>query len=76
MWTLLFVALCVAGVGAAARGPVIGIVTQDNESNWPPRGNQTYIAASYVKYVEAGGARVVPIFYSRGDAYLESMVGF
>jgi hypothetical protein len=38
--------------------PVIGIYTQDYD------GNKSYIAASYVKYLEMSGARVVPLFYS------------
>jgi gamma-glutamyl hydrolase len=49
--------------------PVIGIFTQpfyDPEYDIPP--NHTMIAASYVKYLEAGGARSIPIPY---DAPLE-----
>ena len=46
--------------------PIIGIYTQENEDD-PPRGNsndlfQTFISASYVKWVEMSGAQVVPIF--------------
>ena len=37
--------------------PVIGILTQ------PGLNDEEYIAASYVKYAEAAGARVVPIRY-------------
>ncbi|KAL0979119.1 hypothetical protein UPYG_G00180980 [Umbra pygmaea] len=41
--------------------PIIGILTQEvNDRVMKPYGN-TYIAASYVKFVESGGSRVVPI---------------
>ena len=38
--------------------PVIGILTQ------PDLNGQEYIAASYVKYAEAAGARVIPLRYT------------
>mmetsp|Transcript_4011 Transcript_4011/g.11645 ORF Transcript_4011/g.11645 Transcript_4011/m.11645 type:complete len:359 (-) Transcript_4011:301-1377(-) len=38
--------------------PLIGILSQ---TAGPSPFNNTYIAASYIKYVEAGGARAVPI---------------
>jgi len=41
--------------------PIIGIVSQ----MYNVSSNETYIAASYVKFVEAGGARVVPIRLGR-----------
>ena len=37
--------------------PVIGIVAQ----NYYPLHEHSYIAASYVKFLEAAGARVVPV---------------
>mmetsp|Transcript_34599 Transcript_34599/g.90608 ORF Transcript_34599/g.90608 Transcript_34599/m.90608 type:complete len:313 (+) Transcript_34599:629-1567(+) len=47
-----------ASVTAAPVGPVIGIVTQDLEG-----GDKTYIAASYIKYIESAGGRVIPLRY-------------
>lgn len=46
--------------------PIIGIYTQVNEDD-PPREDsddifQTFISASYIKFVEMSGAQVVPIF--------------
>jgi len=49
--------------------PVIGILTQ-------PYGNDplpAYIAASYVKYLESAGARVVPVFYDAPLANLTTL---
>lgn len=42
--------------------PIVGILTQAglDEDKFVPE-NGTYIASSYVKFVESGGARVVPI---------------
>ena len=39
--------------------PIIGIYTQ-TYNDLP---NETYIVASYVKYIEMAGAQVIPIFY-------------
>ncbi len=41
----------------------IGILTQPALSNWKKPNRTTYLAASYVKYIEATGAQVVPIRY-------------
>jgi len=47
--------------------PIIGILTQ-------PSGNgEQYIAASYVKYIESGGGRVVPVFYTSTEEELDSI---
>ena len=45
--------------------PLVGILTQPTSSDDPT----PYIAASYVKFVEMGGARAVPVFHngSSGD---------
>jgi len=40
--------------------PLIGIVSQGGE---PAPDGSSYIAASYVKFVEAAGARAVPILH-------------
>lgn len=49
--------------------PIIGIFAQPSTSTEGNcNGNCQYIAASYVKYIEASGARVVPInFYSTNE---------
>lgn len=39
----------------------LGILTQPTPSDWRKANRTTYLAASYVKYVEATGAQVVPI---------------
>lgn len=53
---------CLSWIGCLSLGvsqqPVIGIYTQPYDSK------QSYIAASYVKYLEMSGAQVIPLFYS------------
>ncbi|XP_077592712.1 gamma-glutamyl hydrolase isoform X2 [Stigmatopora nigra] len=45
--------------------PIIGILAQDL---FTPKNNQTaYIASSYVKFLESGGSRVVPIMINQPD---------
>lgn len=45
--------------------PIIGILAQ--ELKYPEPGRNSYIAASYVKTLEAAGARVVPIMVNRPE---------
>jgi gamma-glutamyl hydrolase len=54
--------------------PIIGILTQPYSGESPaglPSSGLSYIAASYVKYIESGGARVVPIFYNLSTSDLD-----
>lgn len=39
----------------------LGILTQPAPADWKKPNRTTYLAASYVKYVESTGAQVVPI---------------
>ncbi|XP_074549758.1 gamma-glutamyl hydrolase [Halichoeres trimaculatus] len=54
-----------AGISSAARNdrPIIGVLAQEVRS---PKPNQTsYIAASYIKFLESAGARVVPVMINQ-----------
>jgi len=57
--------------------PIIGILTQEISyhlnSKWPGE-FKSYIAASYVKFIEGGGGRVVPIWIDRPKSYYENMM--
>ncbi|KAM8882079.1 gamma-glutamyl hydrolase [Synchiropus picturatus] len=51
--------------------PIIGVLAQDV---FRPKPHQTaYLAASYVKYLEAAGARVVPIMVNRPQEEYEKL---
>eukprot|EP01147_Barroeca_monosierra_P010085 gene10086-2253_t len=63
---LLLCFMCVYSLPANQTGPVIGILTQGDSPEVFKEGvtinsTTTYIAASYVKYLESAGARVVPV---------------
>lgn len=54
----------IGGIGRSSSSlnerPIIGILTQPGQP--APKG-MSYIAASYIKWVEAAGARAMPIFF-------------
>ncbi|XP_077291262.1 gamma-glutamyl hydrolase A-like [Arctopsyche grandis] len=60
----------------AVEGPIIGILTRELSkflaSKYPMY--DSFIAASYVKYLESSGARVVPIFIGRKKPYYEDIM--
>jgi len=49
--------------------PVIGVLAQTYFNDDHP--NSSYIAASYVKYLEAAGAQVVPVLTDQNETYYE-----
>jgi len=58
--------------------PIIGILSQELDEDIDrklPKGHNytSYIAASYVKWVESGGARVVPIIIGKPKSYYEKL---
>jgi len=57
--------------------PIIGIVTTPSEypDVYNPQ-NYSYLASSYVKFVESGGARVVPIQYDLPEANLSTLFSY
>ena len=55
--------------------PIIGLFSQPSyDDNAECEGKCLYIAASYVKYLEAAGARVVPINFYNTDEEMESIL--
>jgi gamma-glutamyl hydrolase len=60
-----------AGDTVVNTRPIIGILTQPtSHESMSTATAQSYIAASYVKFVEASGARAVPVFHNGSEAYL------
>jgi len=55
--------------------PIIGILSQPTDGDLTKYGSQ-YIAASYVKYIESAGARVVPILYDSGVTNITTLLGY
>jgi len=63
------------GADPVTLRPIIGILAQEKDS-WvkdSPANTSSYIAASYVKSVEAAGARVVPVQINQDDEYYEKL---
>eukprot|EP00775_Hariotina_reticulata_P009024 gene9024-9196_t len=56
--------------------PIVGILTQAGleEDKFVPK-DGTYIASSYIKFVESGGARVVPVLADMPADKLEGLLG-
>ncbi|XP_043477631.1 gamma-glutamyl hydrolase A-like [Leptopilina heterotoma] len=57
--------------------PIIGVLTQEMAGYMGHKySNQykSYIAASYVKFIEGAGARCVPIWIGRNDSYYEDIM--
>lgn len=50
--------------------PVFGILTQPTSSTF----GTSYLTASYVKWLESAGARVMPVHYARGEAYFADIL--
>jgi len=70
-----FVCMMATVMAALNNKPIIGIFAQPTSSTEGDcKGSCTYIAASYVKYIEASGARVVPIDYYATTAELDALL--
>lgn len=77
----LHLALCVDGGAAPNDRPIIGILTQplnvelltDDHGLGSTLDNRSYIAASYVKFVESAGGRAVPLHFDAPDAELTKL---
>lgn len=65
---LIYAAIGIPITTASDRGPIIGVFAH------PSSYHGDYIAASYVKWVESAGGRVVPIPYSAPKPYLEQLL--
>jgi len=62
----------VASTSCLNDRPVIGVLLQ--EATGFAKGNKTYVPASYVKFIEAGGAQVVPIFIDQPLSYYKQVL--
>ncbi|GAM18533.1 hypothetical protein SAMD00019534_017080, partial [Acytostelium subglobosum LB1] len=64
---------CVTPINAQNLRPIIGILSQPTDGDMAALGDQ-YIAASYVKFIESAGARVVPILYDMSQDDLKTLL--
>jgi len=68
---VLLLALIAFSNGLNLR-PIIGILTQPTDGPLTQFGS-SYIAASYVKYIEGAGGRVVPVFHNSTTEELDNI---
>lgn len=70
--------LCFSVFSLPNQRPIIGVYTQSDEDDEPKLTStatfQTYIAASYIKFVEMSGAQVVPIFAYADQSYIANLL--
>ncbi|XP_067043104.1 gamma-glutamyl hydrolase-like [Acropora muricata] len=52
--------------------PIVGVLTQETDGNVTIFGSQ-YVAASYVKFIESAGGRMVPIFVNSTEKEIEKL---
>jgi gamma-glutamyl hydrolase len=69
LFLLAIAGLSSAGVTASRQTPVIGILSQPLHDS-----NNTYIAASYVKWLEVGGARSIAIPYDATEELVHEIL--
>lgn len=64
LYVLLIVSFLVS-VDCLNDRPIIGILSQESYSvnkYFPEEKYKSYIAASYIKFIESAGARVIPVW--------------
>lgn len=59
--------------GSLNSRPIIGVLAQSSDPKSQPYYGDTYIPSAYVKWLESGGARVVPIRVRESDEYYEKL---
>lgn len=65
MNTLILIFLGAIPLVCGMEAPIIGILAQETfsiEKYFPDENYESFIAASYVKFIESAGGRVVPIW--------------
>ncbi|KAK5579238.1 hypothetical protein RB653_008918 [Dictyostelium firmibasis] len=60
-------------INAINNTPIIGILTQPIPSSFSVKYGDNYLMASYVKYIESAGARVIPIIYNQDNESLKNI---
>ncbi|KAJ8924865.1 hypothetical protein NQ315_001020 [Exocentrus adspersus] len=66
-------------VNRALDAPIIGILSQETylvDKYFPEEKHDSYIAASYVKYLESAGARVIPVWIGQHEDYYRRVVNY
>ncbi|KAJ8924851.1 hypothetical protein NQ315_001006 [Exocentrus adspersus] len=73
------VLLTLVVVTCSLETPIIGILSQETfivSHLFPEERHDSFIAASYVKHIESGGGRVVPIWIGQSEDYYRRVVSY
>ncbi|XP_041474547.1 gamma-glutamyl hydrolase A-like [Lytechinus variegatus] len=70
--TFLIISVSIISTYALPLRPVVGVLAQGSSSSIKKYG-ASYIAASYIKYLESAGARVVPVLVNQTDEYYNNI---
>ncbi len=73
MLFLVACAIAIVHVTSVNLRPIVGVMAQPSKD--VPEGKTSYVAASYVKFVEGSGARVVPVRFDAPLTELEELIG-
>lgn len=71
--TFAVVAILIGIVSAENLRPIVGIMTEPLDPEMKQWGGKSFIAASYVKYIESAGARVVPVPFDAPESELQTL---
>lgn len=72
---LVMLRLATTHLTSYTEAPVVGILVQDYLGDFKSyRFKKTFIAATYVKFIESSGARVIPIFTEQGQEYYDQIL--
>ncbi|XP_076272744.1 gamma-glutamyl hydrolase A-like isoform X1 [Rhynchophorus ferrugineus] len=75
---LCFLALNVS-TEALNDGPIVGILSQETyiiNKYFPDRKYDSFIQASYVKFLESAGARIIPIWIGQTEEYYRRVINY
>ena len=77
---LLILNLCVLKTVKCHDTPIIGVLTQEllleHKDENDRLSNQSFIAASYVRFVQISGARVMPVEIKKDPQYYENVIKY
>ncbi|ERL92913.1 hypothetical protein D910_10218 [Dendroctonus ponderosae] len=77
IFLILFSRVAASGLEASNDRPIIGVLSQETyivRSYFPNETYDSFIAASYVKFLEAAGARVLPVWIGQDEDYYRRVV--
>ncbi|XP_018572899.1 gamma-glutamyl hydrolase B-like [Anoplophora glabripennis] len=78
MFKIVVILLSYASVNYGIDTPIIGILSEETYivQHLFPEHYDSYITASYVKYIESAGGRVVPVWIGQSEEYYRRVINY